>query len=239
MIGRGVIGEVRTVHGSILTGGYRGTSSADQGGGPLLHDGTHLVDMLRFLFGEIATVQGEFRRAGRRTGFEDGACAWLKTAGGVDIFLEAGGPREYFMFELEISGTLGKIVIGNGYERLYSARPSRYYTGFRDIGEAPFPAFRRNNCFRELYREAKRARSGRERITSTGPDGYRALEVIHAIYLSSHLKQENALPPDRSRVGQPEKNIQSRDKKHFDTPPRAPIIQLHERKYHHHPLAAD
>jgi len=191
LIGRGAIGEVRSVHGSILTGGHRGRSSADQGGGPLLHDGTHLVDMLRYLFGEITTVQGEFRRPGRRSGFEDGACAWLTTEGGVDIFLEAGGSREYFVFELEISGTRGKIVIGNGYERLYTARPSRFYAGFRDLVEARFPSFRRNNCFRELYLEVKRARSGRGGpIASTGQDGYNALEVVHAIYLSSHLKRK-------------------------------------------------
>ena len=98
-----------------------------------------------------------------RSGFEDRACAWLKTADGVDIFLEAAGGRDYFVFELEISGTRGKIVIGNGYESLILSRQSRLYTGFRDLAEAPFPAYRRNNCFSELYREAKRALSGRRR----------------------------------------------------------------------------
>jgi predicted dehydrogenase len=195
MVARGMIGEIRTVHGSILTGGHRGRSSAEQGGGPLLHDGTHLVDMLRFLFGEITTVQGEFRRDGRRHGFEDRACAWLTTAGGVDIFLEAGGPREYFQFELEISGSRGKIVIGNGYEKLYTTRASRFYTGFRDLDEAPFPAIKRNNCFGELYGEAKKALSGKTVPSSSGPDGYHALEVIHAIYLSSHMKRKTLSLP--------------------------------------------
>lgn len=195
MINRGAIGEVRSVHGSVLTGGYRGKSSADRGGGPLLHDGTHLVDIIRFLFGEITAVQGRFRRTRRRSGFEDGACAWLTTAGGVDIFIEAGGPCEYFVFELEISGSRGKIVIGNGYERLYTSRASRYYTGFRDIDEVPFPRFRRNNCFTELYREVKRSRSGRGAITSTGQDGYRALEAIHAAYLSSHQNRKTITLP--------------------------------------------
>jgi predicted dehydrogenase len=195
MIARGVIGAVRSVHGSMLTGGHRGPSAVNQGGGPLLHDGTHLVDMVRYLFGDIATVQGEFRRALRKNGFEDGACAWLTTEGGVDVFLEAGGPREYFVFELEISGTRGKIVIGNGYERLYAPRASRFYTGFRDIDETSFPSFRKNNCFRELYREAKKALSGKGSISSTGQDGYRALEAIHAVYLSSRLKRKTlALP---------------------------------------------
>ncbi len=187
MIARDVIGQVKTVHASILTGGYAGPSDPGEGGGPLLHDGTHLVDMVRFLFGEITMVEGEFQRSGRSAGFEDRACAWLKTDGGIDIFIEAGGGRKYFVFELEISGTVGKIVIGNGYETLMLNRKSRHYTGFRDIAEVPFPRYRANNCFNELYREVKKAREGSAPMTSTADDGYRSLEVIHAVYLSSHL----------------------------------------------------
>ncbi|MBP7738985.1 MAG: Gfo/Idh/MocA family oxidoreductase [Spirochaetes bacterium] len=195
MISRGTIGAVKTVHGSILTGAYGGPSDPGEGGGPLLHDGTHLVDMIRFLLGDIAAVEGEFQRTGRSRGFEDRACAWLKTAGGIDVFLEAGGGRKYFVFELSISGTLGKIVIGNGYESLFLGRESQFYTGFRDLAPAPFPRYRAGNCFRELYREAKRALGGHEAATSTAEDGYRALEAIHAVYLSSHKGRKTVSLP--------------------------------------------
>jgi len=193
MIDGGKIGTVKTVHASILTGGYGGPSRPEEGGGPLLHDGTHLVDMIRFLFGDIVSVEGEFQREGRTRGFEDRACAWLKTSGGIDVFLEAGGSRKYFVFELEISGSLGTIVIGNGYESLLLARKSRHYTGFRDLAGVRFPRYRSVSCFTELYAEAKKALSGPAPATSTAEDGYRALEAIHAIYLSSHLGRK-ALP---------------------------------------------
>ncbi len=195
MISRGTIGTVKTVHASILTGGYAGHSDPGEGGGPLVHDGTHLVDMIRFLFGDIASVEGDFQRSGRSRGFEDRACAWLKTAGGVDVFLEAGGSRKYFVFELSISGTLGTIVIGNGYESLFLNRESRYYTGFRDLAPAPFPGYRAGNCFRELYREAKKALGGHEPATSTAEDGYGALEAIHAVYLSSQRSRKTVSLP--------------------------------------------
>lgn len=201
ILGRGAIGEVKTVHASMLTGGHAGRSDAAYGGGPLLHDGTHLVDMVRFLFGEIVSVEGEFQRSGRSRGFEDRACAWLTTEGNVDVFLEAGGGRKYFVFELEISGTEGKIVIGNGYEALYSGRKSRFYTGFRDIAETPFPKWKKNNCFQELYREARRALDGTVSPASSAIDGYRALEVIHAIYLSAHRGRKRiSLPMGGTRI---------------------------------------
>ncbi|MBN2079212.1 MAG: Gfo/Idh/MocA family oxidoreductase [Spirochaetes bacterium] len=185
LIARGTIGEVKTVHASVLTGGYAGPSDAAEGGGPLLHDGTHMVDMARYLFGEITWVRGRFEREKRKRGFEDRACAWIRTAGGIDIFLEAGGSRGYFLFELDISGTRGRIVIGNGYERIYRSRASRLYTGFRDLEERSFPAWRRNNCFRDLYREARALAGGGPPPVSGAEDGYRALEVIHAVYLSA------------------------------------------------------
>ena len=184
----GGIGEIRTVHASILTGGHRGPSRVESGGGPLLHDGTHLVDMVRFLLGDIVAVEGRFQRRGRTRGFEDRAAAWLRTEGGIDVFLEAGGNRNYFLFELSISGTEGAIVIGNGYEKLFRGRASRLYTGFRDLAETRFPSYKKNNCFRDLYREARRALNGAGSVASGGMDGYKALEVIHAVYLSSHRR---------------------------------------------------
>ncbi len=185
------IGETKTVHAFILTSGYRGTSKIEEGGGPLLHDGTHMIDILRYLFGDIKTIEGEFQRYSRNRGFEDRATAWLETESGIDIFLEAGGNRNYFLFELQISGTRGKIVIGNGYEHLFVDKKSKLYTGFRDLYEVPFPHKKSTNCFISQYREIKRLMHGRDtEITSSGYDGYKALEVIHGIYLSGHLNKK-------------------------------------------------
>ncbi len=198
LIHEGKIGEIKTVHASILTGGHSAGSRIEMGGGPLLHDGTHLIDIIRFLFGEIKSVTGEFQRTGRTRGFEDRAVAWLKTEDDTDIFLEAGGGRKYFVFELEISGTEGKIIIGNGYEKLFMRRTSRYYLGFMDLEERPFPKYDRTGCFRRMYAEAGKILNGRSsEVESSGLDGYRALEAIHGIYLSSHLKGKKIdLPVD-------------------------------------------
>ncbi|MCP4134364.1 MAG: Gfo/Idh/MocA family oxidoreductase [bacterium] len=196
LIFNGKIGAIKTVHASILTGTYSGNSPIEEGGGPLLHDGTHIIDIIRFFFGEIVSVQGEFSRNSRKSGFEDKAAAWLKTGSGIDIFLEAGGNRKYFVFELEISGAEGKIIIGNGYEKLYLTRKSKFYTGFRDLESRPFPRYKQENCFKNLYAEAKSLLQGKDiPITSTGMDGYKALETIHAIYHSAlHNGKKITLP---------------------------------------------
>ena len=201
LLEKGAIGTVKTVNAAVFTGAYRGASLIADGGGPLLHDGTHLVDIIRFFFGDIDSVRGNFSRDTRTAGFEDRAVAWLKMQNGIDVFLEAGGSRSYFGFELNISGTKGKIGIGNGFNHLYKTVPSKLYAGFRDLEEVQFPAMQKTNCFTELYREVKKAalkQSGE--ITSSGYDGLKALEAVHSIYLSSHLSKPVSLPVQISSI---------------------------------------
>lgn len=196
----GKIGELRSVRAFLPTGGFRGESDVSLGGGPLLHDGTHLVDMIRFFAGEIASVRGITRRYGRKKGFEDHAAALLETRTGVPVFLEAGGAVGYFGFGLELMGTKGSIAIGNGYQRLYVARTSAYYTGFRDLSETAFPAVHGRNCFAELYHEAKLILNGATASSSTGEDGYRALETVQAVYLSAKKGKPISLPVPPNRI---------------------------------------
>jgi len=197
------IGSIRSVNAQMLTRGYRGNSNYLEGGGSLLHDGTHLIDIIHYFFGEIKSVKGSFERYNnRKKGFEDKATAWLKTNSNIDIFVEAGGERKYFVFELSISGTLGKIVIGNGYEHLYLAKESKFYKGFKDLTKTHFPKYETNSYFTDLYNHIKNLYENKElNNLSTGKDGYSALEVIHSIYLSEYKKNKSIeLPINPKKV---------------------------------------
>ncbi|MBN2038619.1 MAG: Gfo/Idh/MocA family oxidoreductase [Spirochaetes bacterium] len=190
------IGEIKSIQASILTPARVLKSKSEYGGGPLLHDGTHMIDIIRYLAGDIYCVTGELEK--EKSSFEHRAVAWMKTVNGVDIFLEAGGRRDYFMFDLQIYGTAGKIVIGNGYNKLFVSKKSEFYTGFRDLKEIPFPmsGIKNINYFKREYTEAKNILAGRsKKISSGGYDGYKALEVIHAVYLSSYLKSKKIILP--------------------------------------------
>jgi len=177
------IGSISSVHGFVFT-----PSKAHQpgsGGGPLLHDGTHLVDIVQYLFGNITQVQGFTTRYTKDSLYEDYAIAHCITTSGIHVTLEAGGHRDYFMFELQIVGTKGKIVIGNGYLHLYKPVKSKLYTGFKDLIPKSIMPKGKPDYFVKLYKEAKKCLHTPSHVTSSGYDGYKALEVIQAIYRSA------------------------------------------------------
>lgn len=195
LVSGGHIGRIVSIRGSMMTGPYRGPDDPAIGGGPLLHDGTHLLDMVLFFAGPIQRVTGRIERFKRKYGFEDYASAGMVAENGATVFIEAGGGTRHFCFELDIMGTEGRLVIGNGYRRLYKARKSSLYTGFRDLTEVPFPAIPRGSCFTNLYRAASRNTGNIH-----GMDGYASLELIDAVYLSAATSRTITLPLNPSRV---------------------------------------
>lgn len=202
LIDSGNLGKLISIRGSMMTSSHRENSLAENGGGPFLHDGTHLVDMIRFFSGEIIYVNSEFQRYSRNKGFEDYIACHMKSENGVHIFAEAGGNCSYFAFELDIVLSKGRIIIGNGYRKLYTPKESSFYTGFRDLSEIIFPTPKnKHNSFTNLYREVKSVLSNKTNIiTSSGLDGYKALEVINAAYLSSYKQKPVHLPLSPSKI---------------------------------------
>lgn len=193
LINNNEIGRISSVHGFVFTPSK--THQSGSGGGPLLHDGTHLIDIVQYLFGSIAQVQGYTTRYSQNSLYEDYAIAHCITTSGIHVTLEAGGYRDYFMFELQIFGTSGRIVIGNGYLYLYTPKKSRFYKGFNDLIASDVTPKGKPDYFVKLYKEAKQCLHKPVNVTSSGYDGYKALEVIQAIYLSANHNGEKIMLP--------------------------------------------
>ncbi len=193
LIEGGGLGALRAATGRVLgaaaaTGSWRSVL-AEVGGGPLLHDGTHLVDLVRWLVGDVQRVTGQVSREDKRVGVETTALAWLQTEGGVPVFIEAGGMRSYFHFELDLQFSDGRMRVGNGIAELQRAAPSKRYSGFRDLQPVGFPPLdepRQPMC--GAFREVARALDEGGDPFSSGLDGRKAMEIIFAVYYSASLQ---------------------------------------------------
>lgn len=119
----GAIGKVQRVRGIYTKG--------------LLHNGTHMIDLLRWLFGE--PVRGASRPAasGVVSPGDSSVDFELEFGDGTHASIIAADARSYSVFELDILGTKGRLeLMRSGNEiRLSASEASRRYPGFKDLGK--------------------------------------------------------------------------------------------------------
>ena len=152
----------------------------------LLHDGTHLFDIARYLFGDVLEPPElnyvKYTSAEKTDSLQvDQLQVHFSTPECV-INFELAGNKKYFGFDLDIRGQTGRIIIGNGYLKVYRRRESPYYENFYSL--LPDNKIKRpqKTCyFSNMVRNAVAFLDGKEPVVSTLADGIRSLEVIEKI----------------------------------------------------------
>ena len=126
----GALGELMFVrarygHGGRI--GYEKEWRADpklSGGGELIDQGVHLIDLSRWFLGDFETVQGHLATYFWKMASDDNAFLSLRTARGQTAWLHVSCTEWKNLFSFEIYGRYGKLQIeglGGSYgtERLY------------------------------------------------------------------------------------------------------------------------
>ncbi|HTQ45954.1 MAG TPA: Gfo/Idh/MocA family oxidoreductase, partial [Polyangiaceae bacterium] len=114
----GGAGDVMFIRGRYGHGGRIGydkewrADPARSGGGELIDQGVHLVDLARFFFdAELVDVQGRVETYFWQMPVDDNAFLTLRTAGGQTAFLHASCSEWKNLFSLEIYGRTGKLHV--------------------------------------------------------------------------------------------------------------------------------
>ena len=177
------IGTLQTVHASLYSGLRVYSQKEEQTGAySLIHDGTHLVDIVRFLLDdpELANpvVSGIFRS-------EDGCvrnlCAHYEMQGGASVLFEISGRSKFFGFEIILVGTEGRITIGNGIAGFEKRRPSKLYSGFYSLMPERVKFPRKTGYFSNMIQNAVDFLDGNAPLMSTLQTGLDALKVLEDI----------------------------------------------------------
>jgi predicted dehydrogenase len=125
----GALGEMMFVRARYGHGGRRGYDREWRavpelsGGGELVDQGMHLIDLARWFLGDFPQVQGHIATYFWDMPVEDNGFLLLRTARGATAFLHASWTEWKNTFSFEISGRLGKLEISGlggsyGTERL-------------------------------------------------------------------------------------------------------------------------
>ncbi len=192
------IGTIRSINGYVYSNSGKNSAKtlerSNKHGGILLHDGTHLIDLVTRILPRITQVRawGEFHET-PISGTEKWITANLMDENGVSVHLEFSGIMDYFHFELDIWGSHGRFTIGNGYEKLYLAQDSPYYQGFHSLMQDQNYRTNHNLApFLALYQEVQaffHSGKGKKFIfQSELKHAYPGMVLMDAIYKSASQK---------------------------------------------------
>jgi predicted dehydrogenase len=172
LLREGGLGELFSLSAKLYMGRNRPIADV------LWEDGTHLIDIIRFLIGaEIEALEVTGRPASRSEVLR----VWFR-AGEVSGVLEVANRSEALVFELDISLSRGRLRIGNGLFELWRSAPSPFYEGFNSLMRIRARRSRRTGYFSGMLADAVAVvRAPGRKPVSSGEDGLAAVEVIDRI----------------------------------------------------------
>ena len=193
LVDSGALGPLMFVRGRYGHGGRVGydrewrADPARSGGGELIDQGVHLIDLSRWFLGDFAIHDGFATTYFWQMPVDDNGFMLLRTAGGHAAFLHVSCTEWKNLFSFEIYGRDGKIAIDGlggsyGLERLalYQMRPEM---GPPDTTTWEYPRGDQSWAI-EWAEFLDDVRLGR--TPSVGlPDARAALEIVAAIYARS------------------------------------------------------
>jgi len=148
----------------------------------LANTGTHLLDLLRFFFGEVKWVWANPETDNGSPDPSPDGCMFFQQ--GFTCFLNGLDAKEYLIFEIDIYGTLGRIRIKNsGFDlATWGVCESPRFSGYRELEETePFAKDGYKDVLKNAVADIVSCLKEKRTVLSSGEDGARTLELICAL----------------------------------------------------------
>lgn len=189
------IGDIQSINARLCSS-LRVYSPSDESTGAysLLHDGTHLVDVVLYLLEAITeknpalllrnpVLTGVYHDE-KDSSIVRNLSAHYKTSVCPDVTFTISGRSKFFGFEVDVLGTTGRIHIGNGFAHFYERKESRLYTGFYSLEEnRSVTVPKKTGYFSNMIQNAVDFLDNKEPIKSSLQTGMNALIILEEIKL--------------------------------------------------------
>lgn len=189
----GKIGKVFSIRARYGHGGRPGLEKEWRanielsGGGELLDQGVHIIDLIRWFGGEVSEVFGKTENKFWKTDVEDNAYAIIKTVNDVTAIFNVSMTNWKNIFSFEVFGTDGYIRIeglGGSYgTEILETGIRKKEGGVPDIEIIEYPP--EDKSWKNEWGEFKSAITEKRDVIGNGHDGLRANQTVEAIYESS------------------------------------------------------
>ena len=190
LVDAGAVGPLMFVRGRYGHGGRVGydrewrANPALAGGGELLDQGVHLIDLTRWFLGDVAEVRGHAGTFFWDMPVEDNGFVCLKHTGGQVGWLHASCSEWKNLFCLEIYGRTGKLQI-DGLGGSYGVERLAYYRMLPQMGPPETTIWEypgEDTSWVAEFRSFERAVAGQKGLGATLEDAVAALDVVAAVY---------------------------------------------------------
>jgi predicted dehydrogenase len=193
IVDSGVLGELMFVrarygHGARL--GYDQEWRADpklSGGGELIDQGSHLIDLSRWFLGEFSEVQGFAHTYYWNMPVDDNGFMLLKTTKQQVAFLHASCTEWKNLFSMEIYGKKGKIDL-SGLGGSYGLEKLTYYNMLPQMGPPETTSWEYpmadNSWAKEMAEVYQDIHQDREPAAGLS-DAYQSLKIVDQVYKDS------------------------------------------------------
>ena len=165
------------------------------GGGELLDQGVHVVDLCRYFSGDFVEAFGYVPTYFWDTLVEDNAFAMLKTSTGIVATMHTSWTQWKNIFSMEIFGEKGYLTI-NGLGGSYGAETLTIGTRMQHGGvpkEKTITFDEIDISWEEEWKEFVTAIEENREPLGGGLDGYKANCIIQAIYESARTKKATSI----------------------------------------------
>ncbi|MDR3205154.1 MAG: Gfo/Idh/MocA family oxidoreductase [Deltaproteobacteria bacterium] len=191
IVDKGAIGPLLYIRGRYGHGGRLGYEKEWRmdkdivGGGELIDQGSHLIDLARWFLGDFSSISGSLPTYYWPAQVEDNAFMLLTAKNGANAFLHASWTEWKNLFSFEITGRDGKLSI-EGLGGSYGLEQLTYYKMLEGLGppetviwQYPFPD---NSWTLELKELVEAIEERREPIGSAA-EALEVLKIIDSLYL--------------------------------------------------------
>jgi predicted dehydrogenase len=164
----------------------------------IANTGSHLFDLLRYLFGEIISINA-ISSIEEIIGDPTISCT-LEMENSLLCNLIGLDGRYYRIFDLEIFGSKSKISIDTSKRaKLFSSTPSKRSSEFNELYEITDDkkTIENSETIISSVTNIIECIEGRNEINCSGIDGYKSLELILAAVLSNKMNKKITLPLEK------------------------------------------
>lgn len=181
---RGVYGKSKIIP---FSGGWR-AERRDAGGGILLDQGIHMVDLMRFFCGEFTEIKSYISNSYWKHNVEDNAYALMRDKYGRIAMLHSSATQWQHRFTLEIALTQGYLELRGILSGSKSYGEEKLIIGRRDesdfgTAKEEVITYLEDNSWRDEIFEFADAIVGKKKICSgSSLDAYLTMKLVFSIY---------------------------------------------------------